>query len=108
MLKSQKGFTLIELMVVVAILGLLAGIMIPIFSGVQERAEENIHKTHVAMLQSAGNLYVVMEGVPTAAQVWKGETGEGANEDWKKFFTDWKAGYVVTIGTDGSVVVTVE
>ncbi len=36
--KNQKGFTLIELIVVIAILAILAAILIPRFTGFQEKA----------------------------------------------------------------------
>jgi len=36
--KNQKGFTLVELIVVIAILGILAGIAVPRLTGFQERA----------------------------------------------------------------------
>lgn len=38
--KSKKGFTLIELIVVIAILGILAAILIPQFSGFTDRAKQ--------------------------------------------------------------------
>lgn len=38
---SEKGFSLIELIVVVAILGILVAIAIPVFNGLQDRALEN-------------------------------------------------------------------
>ena len=37
--KSQQGFTLIELVIVIAVLGALAAIAVPQLTGVQDRAE---------------------------------------------------------------------
>jgi len=42
MFKSNGGFTLVELIVVIAILGLLAGIGIPAYSGMMDKAKGKI------------------------------------------------------------------
>ena len=52
-LKGQKGFTLIELMIVVAIIGILAAIAIPNFLQYQMKARQSEAKTNLQAIKTS-------------------------------------------------------
>ncbi|KXS45969.1 MAG: general secretion pathway protein G [Candidatus Frackibacter sp. T328-2] len=60
--KREEGFTLIELMIVIAVLGILAGIAIPRFSGVQDKAEVAAVKSELKSIQTGLEMYNAENG----------------------------------------------
>lgn len=83
LLKQRKGFTLVELMVVVVIIGILTAIAVPVYSNVTAKAAEAAHDANIRILQGAGQV-AVMGGMEDAT--W---TGAEMGEDWGDYLQEW-------------------
>ena len=114
--QEEQGFTLVELVVVVVILGILAGVGIQQFGNVQERARRSAHEANVKVLTSAAQMYALLEGVPDNKTIEiREELQEG--EDKHKLVPDYLAewpkspwgegvtGYSVEIKKDGDNII---
>lgn len=66
MLKQQEGFTLVELMIVVVILGIISGIGIQQYGRVQESARESAHEANLRIIHGAAQMYFLMEDESTS------------------------------------------
>ncbi len=55
--KNEKGFTLVELMVVVVIIGILVAIAVPIYNSVQDNAKNSAHSANIRTIEGAIMLY---------------------------------------------------
>ena len=84
-----RGFTLIELMVVIVILGILAGLIIPRIMGRPEEAKQLKAKMQIESLETALKLYKLDNGMyPDTEQglqalIEKPETGT-IPKNWRK------------------------
>lgn len=77
-IKNQEGFTLVELVVVIAILGILAGIAIPRFMSATETARGAKTVADLRTLESAAVMYYAKTGVvPTKTDLEKGNAKLG-------------------------------
>lgn len=63
--KNSKGFTLVEIMIVVVIIGLLAAMAIPAFNKVREQSREKAITNNLRQIASAGQQYILSEGSAT-------------------------------------------
>jgi type II secretion system protein G len=62
-MRNQKGFTLIELMIVVAIIGILTAIAFPLYANIQARARVAKAQADARTLASAVVIYSAHTGV---------------------------------------------
>lgn len=106
-LKNRKGFTLVELMVVVIIIGILVAIAVPVYNSTQGAAKLRAHQANVRILQGAASQYFTNVVSLSSSETWDENTGK---TNWQKYLQSWPTNphtstdkYSVTINTDGTV-----
>ena len=84
-IKNQKGFTLIELMVVIVIIGILVAIALPNFIGAQDRAKLANVKSNMHTFQTIVETYAVDWGgtYPQNIAEANNQATQAANPYWK-------------------------
>lgn len=112
-MESRKGFTLIELMVVILIVGILAAVAIPIMRGRIDSAKWSEGKAGAGSVRTAARAFMAEKG-PTWGGAWLGVTlvdlGFQAGDLTGKYFVDADYAfactaydtYVITVTAGGS------
>jgi general secretion pathway protein G len=75
-MKNKKGFTLIEMLIVVTIIGILAAIIMPRFMSTADTARKNAHKAERQHLNAQIELFYFNTGQ------WPASGSQMKNEDW--------------------------
>ncbi|HEX7484380.1 MAG TPA: type II secretion system protein [Candidatus Saccharimonadales bacterium] len=82
---KQKGFTLVELLVVIAVIGILATISLVSYRGVQAKARDTERKTEVQAIADAIKLYRLKNG--NDIDTGSGCGGNGSGTGWFAYET---------------------
>jgi len=92
----SAGFTLIEIMVVVVVIGILAAAIVPQFMGTKHEAKVSTAKGNLSELESAlERFYVNMDRYPSSDEGIKVLVEPPTGEDKK-----WRGPYVKMLRTD--------
>lgn len=67
-MKNKKGFTLIELVIVIAILGILAAIIIPQISNISDKSKHVAFDSEVKVLHQAAVMFTI--DYPDTRTIW--------------------------------------
>lgn len=94
--KRSRGFTLIEIMVVVVILGILAATIIPRFMGATQEAKVGTAKSNISELESAlERFFIHMDRYPTSDEGLKVLVEPPAGDEKK-----WRGPYIKLLRPD--------
>ena len=70
MYKKDSGFTIVELLIVIVVIGILAGLVITTFTGIQQKARNTERQTDIKAIHGQVEAYYAQNGkYPTLANL---------------------------------------
>lgn len=83
---KQKGFTIVELLIVIVVIGILATLVIVTFSGIQQKGRDSQRRTDINAVASHVSAYYADKGYyPTRADLntasWRATNAKGLDPE---------------------------
>ena len=110
---NKKGFTIVELVIVVAVIAILAAVLIPTFSGIIKKAQQSADQQAVTQMntiltsaQATNKLIVDGNDAETSINIYNALIAEGFSYEFDAYYEKYSFGYVVENGY--AVIVLVE
>ena len=84
--RKESGFTIVELLIVIVVIGILAALVVTTFSGIQRKARDSERQTDINAVHSQIEAYFAQNGrYPTVANLnddsWVGSNLPGLDVD---------------------------
>lgn len=101
---KQKGFTIVELLIVVVVIAILAAITIVAYNGVTQRAKESVAKSSIATAQKKLATWYIQnnESFPSNLDTLGLVDGGGVTYQYTANNSTTPKGYCVTVVTNGT------
>lgn len=83
---KQSGFTIVELLIVIVVIGILAALVITTFTGIQQKARDTERQTDIKALQGQVEAYYAQKGnYPTLTNIndatWRNTNMKGLDAE---------------------------
>ncbi len=83
---TKSGFTIVELLIVIVVIGILAGLVVTTFTGIQQKARNTERQTDIKAIHGQVEAYYAQNGkYPTLANLndgtWRGTNMKGLDSE---------------------------
>ena len=88
MRSNKKGFTIVELVIVIAVIAILAGVLIPTFAGIVNKAQKSAAEQEASNAYKEAYAEVISNGSIEEGEEGHAYAADGTTVTWTFEFTD--------------------